>query len=851
MIVHPKKVKNKNNTFENKISNNDSIDFQHDGNFLERPRLHSLLENAIKYPLIVICAGEGYGKTRTVCSFLHKYDAQITWIQFSERDNIPTRFWENYVNSITGSFPEAAARFLEIGFPEMDEALAKFKTMVREASALPKKQIVVYDDFHFVQNPTILRLIELTTNIAPSNSSIILLSRTMPKINLVDMMLNERIFTINEDMLCFTEDEIAEYFNQLDIMATEQNIRDIYENTRGWAFAVNLIGRSLSKANKYDQYALKAMKTNIFNLIEGEISHIVSEGLWRFLLRISLIDHLAASLIRELAHDDALIKEMEQLSSYIRYDLYMDAYVIHHLVLDYLRQNQNILTDEERRNTFQTAGLWCEQNNYLSDALAYYEKSGDYDAIMRIIYGFNMPVAEDMAKYTLEIFNRLPEEVKFRNPLFPVLNLKLKISLGLLDEASTLVKKYAEDYEAQPESPEKNRALSEIYAAWAIIRMAMCHYDCVYDFDIYFEKQCIYCDKNSTTAFGTPTKHWVISYPLLSKSCDDAPEEYIQALSRANQRVSPVLRDNIYGLDDLTHGELHYYRWELNDAEQSLRQALNKAHTNYGIQSRAMLFLMRIPLCRGDIQNAKAMLQSIKVLLDPIRYETYDIALSHYYLALDQPNQIPDWLKSDFLPYVNINFFENYASRIKVMYHYYTEQYGALLAFCENVRRSTGKTMFIVFEALSFYKLKRRKEAISALAEAYELAAPNKLITPFTQHTKDMRTLTAYALRDDRCQIPKPWLENINRKSSALSKKISHMVAVSGMGNDPDKEISLTKREKQVLGDLSHGLSRTEIAANQNISKNTVKMLINIIYNKLHANSMVDAIRIAIEHKII
>lgn len=853
----------KNNTFANKIFSNESIDFPQGSDFLERPRVQSLLESAIKYPLVIVCAGSGYGKTRTIYSFLQKYDAQTTWTQLSERDNIVTRYWENFVSSITvGPFPEAAARMWEIQFPETDETFAKFSAIVKESSVLPKKQVLVYDDFHFIQNTVILRHIERTVNILSPNACIILLSRTMPEINLMDLMLNERVFTIHEDTLCFTENEIAEYFNQLNLVITRQNVNEIYEDTKGWAFAVNFIGRSLYKADKYDRYALKAMKTNIFNLIKREFSHIVSERLWRFLLRISLIDHLAASLIKELAHDDDLIREMVQLNAYIRYDLYMDAYVIHHLALDYLRQNQNILTDEERYDTFKIAGVWCERNNYQFDALAYYEKSENYDSIMRMVYDFNIPVAEDMAKYTLEIFNRLPDEVKFQNPLFPVLNLKLKIGLGLLDEASDLVKKYAEDYEARPESPQKNLALCEIYGAWAVLRVLMSPYTDVYDFDIYFEKQRLYCDKNSSTAFDTPAKFLAGSYVLLvGTNRVGAPEEYIKAMSRSIQQVSHGMQGNMYGFDDLMRGELHFYRHEFNDAEQNLKQSLNKAYTKgqYDVQNRAMLYLMLISFNCGDIRNANALLKSIEALLSvknyPTRYEAYDIALSYYYLMLNYPERIPDWLKSDFSPYVHPAFLENYANRIKTLYHYYSGQYSSLLAFFENTRGKQGllisKIQFKVIEALSLYKLKRRKEAISALTEAYKLAESNKFIMLFTHFGKDMRTLTAAAIRDDQCQIPKSWLENINRKSSAFSKRQSHMISESGIENHPDKGISLTKREKEVLKDLSQGFSRTEIAANQNISINTVKMVINIIYNKLHANSLADAVRIAAELKII
>ena len=55
---------------------------------------------ALKYPLIMICAGAGYGKTSAVYDFTQKYKAETAWIQLSERDNVGGRFWENYLHSM-------------------------------------------------------------------------------------------------------------------------------------------------------------------------------------------------------------------------------------------------------------------------------------------------------------------------------------------------------------------------------------------------------------------------------------------------------------------------------------------------------------------------------------------------------------------------------------------------------------------------------------------------------------------------------------------------------------------------------------------------------------------------------
>ncbi|MCL2013964.1 MAG: LuxR C-terminal-related transcriptional regulator [Oscillospiraceae bacterium] len=830
--------------------------------FLERTRLWKTLETAADYPLIAVYAGSGYGKTRSVYSFLQEYGAATIWMQLTERDNILTHFWENYVHMVSMSWPEAAAQLREIGIPDSEETFAKYTTVRENALKDHKKCFFVYDNFHLLNNPDILHIIEKIANSVPSNETVIIISRTMPEVNMTGLMLRERIFTIREDTLCFTEDEIAEYFKQLELDVARQDIRDIYDETKGWVFAVSLIGRSMGKDVKYERYTLEAMKKNVFKLIEAEISNIISEPLRRFLLRISLIDRLAAGLIKTLAGNETLIREMECLNAYIRYDYHLGVYMIHHLFLETLRQKQDLLTDGEKRKTYQTAAEWCEQNGYQTDALSYYNKAENWDAILRIIYIFNFPIPQDIADYVLKIFDEVPEELLSQNPLFPTVTIKLNMSLGLMAEANSLAERYVQEYEARPETPENNRALANIYGSWGMLQVINGNHTDGYHFDTCFEKQRFYHDKSPEKAYNLMTNTVVGSYALLvGTNRAGVPEEYIETMSRSIPHISHVFNGGFYGLDDLARGELFYFRRDFNTAEQHLNRALEKSREKdqYDIQNRSMLYLMLISLTRGNMKNADELFKSMEELLDikeyTVRYESYDIARSHFYIALGCPELIPGWLKSDFSNYAHPSFWENIANRIKAHYRYLTRQYNVLLTFLENIPENRtmllGRIVFKILEALTLYKLKRQNEAIQILTVAYRLAEPNRFITPFAQYAKDMRTLTAAALRNDSCEIPHAWLEDINRKSSAFAKRQKYLITEYMAANHIEERIHLTSRETEILRDLSQGLSRTEIAASRNISVSTVKVAINIIYEKLHANSLADAVRIAKDIKII
>ncbi|MCL2208808.1 MAG: LuxR C-terminal-related transcriptional regulator [Treponema sp.] len=843
------------------------------GYYLERPRLHALLKKAMNYPLVIVCAGSGYGKTHAVHSFLDKYETQdspdennlthTAWLQISERDNITARFWE----SLSGMSPikshEAGLRIKEIEFPGTEEEFTAFNILRQKLSEQPGKHIRVLDDFHFIHNQTILRFFERMIISSPPNMTIIMITRKMPEIN-IGMMMHEHVFTIQEETLRFTEDEIARYFFRKKLPVTSEDIHNIYNDTQGWAFAINLIARSLAKNRKYERYALGAMKKNIFRFIEAEILLFLSEPFWRFLLRISMIDRLAADFLKTLVKDDAFLKELEMLSAYIRYDFYQDMYIIQHLFRSYLLQKQEqILTDEERRETCEAAAVWCNIKGYHSDALSYYEKAGNYNAIIEIIISLNIQIPYNLARYALEIFNRMPENVKHQNPMFPSMYIKLKLNLGQFDEADALARQYAADCEKQFETPQRNRALSAIYFSWSVLRMTMCTYTDIYDFDIYGKKMAEYFDKNPFKLIGTYKSILMTSRAsLVGTNRPGAMEEYIAAVSRMVPYFSHVFNGFHEGFEELVNGELCFYRMEFDEAQKYLNQSIEKAQKNdqYVTQNRAMVYLMHIDLSRMDIESAGARLREMEALLSEkdysIRYTMYDIAYSFYQLALGQPEKIPEWLKSDFTLYKHPSFLENYANRIRIRYHYQTKHYNSLLAFIENsmdhMTILLDKIELKIFHALSLYHFKRYNEAITVFTESYNLARSNRFNALFVQFAKEMRTLSTAALKQgETCLIPKDWLENINHKSSSLAKKKTKMISKYRLANNLENTTMLTEREISILKDLSSGFSRSQIASSRNLSVNTIKMSVNKIYDKLGVFSLGEAIRTAADSKII
>jgi LuxR family maltose regulon positive regulatory protein len=755
---------------------------------------------------------------------------------------------------------------MQVGFPGTDAEFEKYLRVPERMIYLSQRHVIVYDDFHLIDDKAVLRFVEKCMLTPFTNITTVLISRTEPGINMVKLLSKEPVASITENELRLTESEVAEFLRLQGLTVSSRSLGDIYADTEGWAFAVDLLGLSLRKNPERESEARAAMRLNIYKLLESEVFLAIPERLQRLMIRLSLIDHLAADIVRRIAGNPALVEELTQVSSYVRYDAYVDAYQIHNFFLNYLRRKQHLLTEDEKRETYLKAAEWCADNGYKIDAVSYYDKAGEYEPIAQIVYDMPAQIPERTAKYLLEVFENAPPEASSRIVIYPIMYLRLLISLKRFDEAFAVARRYIKTYEALPVSAFNDRVLLGVYSSMGLIRLLTSPVTDVYDFDVYFKKEAEYYTRNPYKITGPMLIQDV--GPWLSMVGTDRPgaqEEYIDALTRSVPYTSIARNGYLFGMDDLARGELYFFQGNLPVAEKFVTQALaaSRQYNQHDIHNRALFYLMRIGFAQGDYAKVEQTMQGLETLLDATdyvnRHVTYDVVTGWRLLMLGQPHLIADWLKVDFEEDAVAEFIADFSNLVRGKYYYAVKNYQALLARIELWERTWEKHLSVLFgrvilksaKAICRYRVKDRPGALEALREAYELSRSNDLVMPFIESGNDMRTLTAVALRDKAAGIPGEWLTRVNRRSATYAKRRQVIIAAYRKAHNLSGEISLSRRETEVLTDLCQGLSRSEIAVTRSLSINSVKFIINTLYTKLGANSIVDVVRIAVEKALV
>jgi DNA-binding CsgD family transcriptional regulator len=311
--------------------------------------------------------------------------------------------------------------------------------------------------------------------------------------------------------------------------------------------------------------------------------------------------------------------------------------------------------------------------------------------------------------------------------------------------------------------------------------------------------------------------------------------------------------------------EIAFSRCEFDEAEQMSMRAFNDAgrHKQYHIAMRALYYVARIGLHKGSyetVQDALGQMELIKSAMRPNACQ-YDCATGFIYSVLGMVDNVPAWLKSDFSFSVAPRLLRGFENIARVRYWLAVKDYHQLLAFLD--ARIKGHDDGFLFGSISaralmavaLYRTGQRERAFALLNEAYELSAPNDIKLPFVDLANDMRTLTAAAqkavARGETKLPPLAWLKEINRRSATYARKLTFVARKFNEREGKGPKVRLTQREQKILNGLGHGMSRSEIAADFGISQNTVKAAIRIIYDKLGAQTLGDAVRIGERYGIL
>ena len=406
---------------------------------VERARLVEWLDNGIEYPLTLVCAAAGYGKTTLVCTWLERMAAgpgekttylPSAWLSLDENDSDLNLFLRYFIAALRTIFNEACSETLALlqAQRRLPQAVL-YATFSNELEELPGECILVLDDYQFISGKAVHNLLGELARHWPKPLHLVLISRIDPPLPLTNLRAKRRIREIRTQDLRFTSQETITYLIQSKLPLLSQPTLDLLEERfEGWPAGLHLAALSLRSVRGQEAVlsALSSENANITGYLVDEVLTRQFPAIHSFLLKTSILNRFCASLCEALIVEIDAAWDVRTCLDWIeRSELFLtpldnrrEWYRYHHLFQELLQQRASAeMTPDQVSDLHRLASAWFEEHGLIDEALHHALAAGDLDLAARQMGAGLCDVLNREDRPTLERWLRLlPEEMIQRNP---------------------------------------------------------------------------------------------------------------------------------------------------------------------------------------------------------------------------------------------------------------------------------------------------------------------------------------------------------------------------------------------------------------------------------------------------
>jgi len=270
-----------------------------------RPAIWAKLEQALRYPLTVVVAPGGYGKTTTVVSWLQQSSAAATvdvaWCGLERVDNSLHYFCSHLVEAVQQARPGGCVRTGQILnglIPLTPDNLAS--QFVQDLEGLGRPLLLVIDDCHLLVEPAAHIFLEKLLGRLPRSVSLMILSRRRLPLPMSRLRSQQRLLEIRLGDLLLNSAESAQLLEgMLQIELTPRAAELAQQRLHGWGAGLRLLALSLRGQPEVESYLADLGRNPTQYLTDYFMDEVLanqSSAMESFLLRTSILPMLTPEL---------------------------------------------------------------------------------------------------------------------------------------------------------------------------------------------------------------------------------------------------------------------------------------------------------------------------------------------------------------------------------------------------------------------------------------------------------------------------------------------------------------------------------------------------------------------------
>lgn len=791
------------------------------------------LEKIFDYPITLVEAPIGYGKTTAVREHLKDYRENVLW-QNIYSDN-QYDFWRSFSHSFKKFGENYESRLLAFGFPDSANSFHKLLEVVEEI-VKDKNLVIVLDDFHLIDTPKMSNLLLFLISNEITNLNIILISRFCVNLKRDELSIKGYLKYINKENFKFGPKDIMKYCKSNGINILEREIDKFYNFTEGWISAIYLMLLNYKKTGNWMIFS------GIYNLLEEVIYEPLSGEEKNFLLTMSLFRNFTREMSQYLINgSNMILNGIIKKNSFVWFDIHENSYHIHNLFLIFLENKRKELDKNCFLQIYKKASQWyLDERDYLK-ALEYSYMIKDFNMVFKVLelekgQVINMDHINEIKVY----YRDCPFEIKKKYPYTIVAIALYTYSFNQEEffyEICYDFMNILNFYKNIDDTLYKN-----LLGEYEVL-LSYKAYNNIEEMGIHLEKATKLLDSpskafqsNQPYTFGCPSLLFL--YYRKSGELDKITND-MKSYYKFHRSISDSHGRGAY---EIMMAEKYYYTGEFENSEIYLHKVYHmNINKKTGILLCNLYLNAKLSIVKGNLAEATKFLDRARELYENDNWVfgyTIDIYEAYFYASIGIFSKIKPWvlggeIENANVYYPTLSYLNVIYGRVLIEKKEYIKFIGIseyLLSKVSYFPNIIGQINIYICSAIAHHNISTERQALDYLEKALDLSLEDSICMPFVENGSNILVLLRKlgAIEKYRKHVDK--IFDLHKKYAKAKENIHSQMF-------PNKKLTLTKREREVAEIAAQGLSNKEIAKKLFISENTVKTQLKNIYSKLNINS--------------
>lgn len=800
-------------------------------------RITYAMGEIIDYPLTIVEAPIGYGKTTAVRECMKNSGVNMQWQRIY--DSSINCFWTGFCSLLAEFDVECSHSLTQLGFPNdfisRQEALNIIDTI-----NFPVKTVVVIDDYHIVEHTEINDFIEYLVRNEIHDLSIVLIVRYISFQNIDELKLKGYLKHITKETFEFDSNEIKAYYKLCGISIKDYEADKLYTLTEGWISALYLLMLNYLEDGSFSS------PSNIYKLVEKTLYMPFPDEIKEFLQVICIFDSFS---LRQAVHmwqkdnADRLLAEITSKNTLIKYDEKTKTYHMHNIFTKLLKDLFESRDESYKKQIYQKAAQWYMKSSDYFIAMHYFYISEDFESLMSVVeIDKGHSIFNERKEVFIQYFEKCPNQIKEQHPIALLI---YAINLFLLNEFERFKKACSEfviviQKNDSLDTESRNILLGEfeLLLSFTGYNDIMKMLDHIQKASSLLKQPAKFIDNTEGWTFGSPSVLYMF-YREAGKL-----EEDVRNIKEALPFYSRITNGHGKGGEYVMEAEWHFNLGNFENAEIISHKALYEADQcgQYDIVICALFVQLRIAMFKGDYATILCIFKKLYEEMSQIKQYSLiyiiDLCDASIHAGLRRNQKIPQWIgKGDFgssrlffpaMAFMNIV----YGRVLLVNAEYYkllgiAEQFMGIASFFPNL---LGHIYTNIYIASANEQIYRREDALTALKRSLDIAMLDKVYMPFVENGDYIRALLEELKRQGLYRKDITRILELYEQYRKAIEKINSELSVE---NKP----ALAGREIEIAQLAAKGFSNKQIGEKLFITQNTVKTQLKRVFEKLDISS--------------